>query len=48
MGANRSGENRRRKVKRHVKNLRTMWEAQDRAAAAATAPKKKSTKKSGE
>jgi hypothetical protein len=46
MGANRAGENARRKRKRHVKNLKTMWAAQDaKAAAAAPAPKKKAAKK---
>lgn len=39
MGANRSGENRRRKHKRSVKNLLTRLEAQQRA------PKKAGTKK---
>jgi hypothetical protein len=44
MGANRAGENARRKRKRHVKNLKTMWAAQD-AKAAGAAPKKKATAK---
>ncbi len=48
MGANRAGENAARKRKRHVKNLKTMWAAQDakaEAEAAAPAPKKKAVKK---
>ena len=40
MGANRAGVNLRRKRKRHVKNLKTQWAAEDKAAAAA-APKPK-------
>ena len=45
MGANRSGENARRKRKRHAKNLRTMWAAQDAKAAGATATKEKAAPK---
>lgn len=46
MGANRAGENAARKRKRHAKNLRTMWAAQDaKVEAAAPAPKKKAVKK---
>lgn|GEM_PF-2649883 len=45
MGANRAGENAARKRKRHVKNLKTMWAAQDAKAAGATATKKKATPK---
>ena len=42
MGANRAGDNLRRKQKRHIKNLRTKWAAEDKAAVAAqTDPKKK-------
>ena len=33
MGANRAGDNRRRKQKRQIKNLTTKWAAEDRAAA---------------
>lgn len=44
MGANRAGENARRKRKRHVKNLKTMWAAQD-AKAAGAAPQKKAAPK---
>lgn len=45
MGANRAGENAARKRKRHAKNLKTMWAAQDAKAAAAPAAKKAAPKK---
>ena len=46
MGANRAGDNLRRKRKRHVKNLRTQWAAEDKAAEEAkTAVKKAPAKK---
>lgn len=49
MGANRAGENLRRKRKRQIKNLTTKWAAEDKAAAAAApakaAPKKAAPKK---
>ncbi len=35
MGANRAGDNLRRKRKRQIKNLRTQWAAEDKAAAEA-------------
>lgn len=44
MGANRAGDNLRRKRKRQVKNLRTKWAAEDRAVEAAGKPIKKAQK----
>lgn len=41
MGANRAGDNLRRKRKRHVKNLRTQWAAEDKAAEEAKGAVKK-------
>jgi hypothetical protein len=41
MGNNRAGANLRKRRKRHVKNLKTQWAAEDKAAAAAAAPKAK-------
>lgn len=41
MGANRAGDNLRRKRKRHVKNLRTQWAAEDKAAEEAKGSVKK-------
>ncbi len=41
MGANRAGDNLRRKRKRQIKNLRTQWAAEDKAAAEAEAAKGK-------
>lgn len=40
MGANRAGENRARKRKRHLRNLETQIAAAERKAAAAPAKKK--------
>jgi hypothetical protein len=49
MGANRAGENLRRKRKRQLKNLKTKWAAEDAAAAGKpvkkAAPKKAAPKK---
>lgn len=41
MGANRAGDNLRRKRKRHLKNVETQIAAADRREAAKSAPKKK-------
>jgi hypothetical protein len=41
MGNNRAGANLRKRRKRHVKNLKTQWAAEDKAAAAVEAPKPK-------
>ena len=41
MGANRAGVNLRRRRKRQIKNLKTQWAAEDRAAEAAAGKTKK-------